>query len=131
VFVGNFSSGTDQVKFRLNGDSGTNYCSTWLRSDGASTTADKATGAGFTDLGRGTSMNTNREFISIDIMSYTGSTYKTMYITRNNNRNSSGTIEINTPMWLSTSAVTSFNIFTDVYTFAIGTSVTLYGIKAA
>lgn len=131
VFNGNFSSGADQFKLRINSDSGTNYSSLWLYGDGSTMSQDRATAAGFIDLSRGTGMNTNIENHTLDIFSYTGSTFKSMILRRSNDRNGSGQVSVNAAMWMSTSAITSINLFTDVYSFAVGTTATLYGILKA
>jgi hypothetical protein len=131
IFTGNFSSNSDDYKLRINSDSGTNYSSLWLRGDGTSASQDRTTATSFINLSRGDGMNTSIENQTMDIFSYTGSTFKSMILRRSSDRNGSGTTEVNAGMWMSTSAVTSINIFTDVYTFAIGTTATLYGILKA
>jgi hypothetical protein len=131
VFVGNMNSGQDQIKLRLNGDTGTNYSGTSLYGDGSSATSDRYNGAGHIQLARDVAMTTAIETTSINMFSYAGSTFKTMLIERSADRNGSGTVSRQVALYRSTSAITSFVIFQDSLSFAVGTTVTIYGIKAA
>lgn len=132
VFVGNFTSGSDQVKLRINGDTGGNYSGTSIYGNGSSATSDRYTfGATSIQLARDVAMTTAIETTSIDLFSYAGSTYKSMLIERSADKNGSGTVSRQIAMWSSTSAINSIRIYTDSLSFAIGTTVTIYGILKA
>jgi len=132
VFVGNFTSGSDQVKLRINGDTGGNYSGTTIYGNGTDATSDTyASGATSIQLARDVAMTTAIETTSIDMFSYAGSTYKTMLIQRSADKNGSGTVSQQVALWSSTAAINSFVIYTDSLTFAIGTRVTIYGILKA
>lgn len=70
-------------------------------------------------------------FYSFDIFSYAGSTFKNCLITSSEDKNGTGQVNRIVGMWRSTSAIDSVTIFTDASTFAVGTTATIYGIKAA
>jgi hypothetical protein len=132
VFVGRMESGQDQIKLRINGDTGGNYSGTTLYGDGTSATSDSyASGATSIQLARNAAMTATIETTSINIFSYAGSRYKTMLIQRSADKNGSGTVSQQVAMWSSTSAINSFVIYQDSLNFAVGTTVTIYGIKAA
>ena len=65
----------------------------------------------------------------VHIMNYVNATtYKTL-IARSNNAGSG--VDGNVGTWRNTAAITSVTIFLDSGTFSVGTTFTLYGIKAA
>ena len=68
---------------------------------------------------------------TIDIFSYAGSTNKTCLFTLNDDANGSGNVEYSVGLFRSTSAITQVNILQLSTTYKIGTTATLYGIKAA
>ena len=70
-------------------------------------------------------------FHTLDFLSYAGSTYKTVLITANGDKNGSGVEELNVALWQNTAAITSINLYPGTDSFLTGTTATLYGIKAA
>ena len=119
-----------QLYLRFNSDSGSNYGYTDMIGNGASATADEATGATSFVIhynGFDTSLPT---LVPIDIFSYRGATNKTVLYSWNADRNGSGYIKWSVGRWGNTSAITSITLSSDS-TMAIGTSATLYGIKNA
>lgn len=119
--------------FRVNNDSGTNYSQTAVRGNGTATSSFRSTGATSIDIESGAASSTFL-MTKIDIFSYAGSTNKTMLI--------EGTYEANTVstsskvihqvgLWRSTSAINRIDIVGVGDTFAIGSSVTIYGILKA
>lgn len=119
--------------FRFNSDASALYSTTYLSGNGTAASSSRITGytsgfiGGFTsDIGTTITMGT------LDIFSYAGSTNKTALATYAGDRNGSGYVERAVNLWRSTSAINSITIRTDTATnFAIGTTATLYGIKAA
>ena len=127
-------SGGD-IYLRFNGDSGTNYSSTALIGDGSAASSYRRTNvAQFSPTTYSGGMNpTNPQLYTFDIFSYAGSTYKTLLETTSGDANGSGSVIEIVGLWRSTSAITSIAL-TAVGggdTFAIGTTATLYGIRAA
>lgn len=115
---------------RFNSDSGTNYSYTYIYGDGTSA----ASGRGVdrtsivVDLASGFS-TTNFGMFTMNIFNYTGSTNKTVLIENSNDKNGSGTVERSVRLWRNASAINTISITHSASTFAIGTTVALYGIK--
>jgi hypothetical protein len=127
VLVGNNAAGSNTTRLRFNSDTGTNYSRTYLEGDGSSAASSSNT--------NGTSIlvGSNRTTIgmqTVDVFSYTGSTFKTVLCTTSNDTNGAGIVNRNVGLWRSTSAITSVE-FSLADPFSIGTTATLYGIKNA
>ena len=127
------SAGSNSLRFRLNGDTGSNYSATYLRGDGstASSGRDSSVTSGYAcDTPGNTSFNLMCIF---HIMNYSNATtYKTTL-----GRGSNAAIETDAvvSLWRNTAAVTSVQ-FALGSTFpsnniAAGSTFTLYGIAAA
>jgi hypothetical protein len=117
-------------RYQFNGDTSTNYSTTYLLGDGSSASSGAVTNGSFIYASQYTASTTIPSFYSMDVFSYAGSTYKTVLTTGSNDRNGSGAVDRQVQLWRSTSAITSINIFS-TGTFATGTTATLYGIKNA
>jgi hypothetical protein len=127
------SAGSNSLRFRLNGDTGSNYSSTSLRGYGstANSVKDTSTTSGYAcDTPGNTSFNLMCIF---HIMNYSNTTtYKTA-LGRGSNAATETDAVVN--LWKNTAAVTSVQ-FALGSTFpsnniASGSTFTLYGIKAA
>ena len=120
---------------RINGDTGTNYSRTVLYGNGASAASSRQTSQTQINMGADVAIPTSGNtfcMIMIDIFSYAGSTNKTVLFNYTNDRNGSGEVNRGVGLWRSTSAITSISLKSrDGTNFAIGTTATLYGIKAA
>lgn len=117
---------------RFNSDSGTNYSYTNLNGDGSSASSDRGTNTSFINLGTaGGTSTTIPTFYDLSIFSYAGSTYKTTLNSANADKNGSGDLRKSVGLWRSTSAITSIYLYTFGGDYSIGTTATLYGIKAA
>lgn len=133
VLVGNATS-TSGSRFRLNNDSGGNYSYTMLAGDGASAASIRGTGNTNGLLGPAyVSPSSSIPYLcTLDIFSYSGSTYKTIIGTASNDLNGSGSVERTVQLYQSTSAINQVNLYVNLSgNFAAGTTATLYGIKAA
>ncbi len=128
IWSGTLSSSSSAVRIKFNGST-TGYSTTQLRGDG--TTASSGL---FTALAYGlisvSQNSTNIGFGRVHIFSYAGSTNKTCLSEASEDRNGSGNVSRHVNLWSNTSAITSIEI-SAAQTFAIGTTATLYGIKAA
>jgi hypothetical protein len=119
------------LRLNYNSDTGNNYSFTRLNGDGSSASSSSNATIDYIFCGSLPSANVPM-FCGIDIFSYAGSTFKTALITSATDRNGAGYINQNIGLWRSTSAITSVQLA--LYSpgaFKIGTTATLYGIKAA
>lgn len=122
--------------FRLNGDSGTNYSWTILYGTG---TTPGTTRSGSNTLGMADYYGAPRTTLGTSVqilhfMNYSSTaTNKTIFVRSNNADTGTGT-DILTNLWRSTSAITSIELRMSpsaTINFSIGSMFTLYGIKAA
>lgn len=134
TIVGTASSqGT--MKIRFNNDSGNNYSR--LRLTGSGTSASTTQSNNLTNLEGGTEFNDNTmppSFFACDIFGYANtSIYKTALLRTQSDRNGTGEIAYVASTWRSTSAINrlDFSLNWSNWNFAVGTTATLYGIKAA
>ena len=67
-------------------------------------------------------------FFTVDVFSYAGSTFKTLLATASEDLNGSGSTSARVALYRSTSAITSFELYTVGTAFQSGTTATLYGI---
>jgi hypothetical protein len=110
----------------FNGDSGSNYSRTRLYGNGSTATTNSSNSGTQLSFTTGTG-NAQSTFI-INIMNYSNaSTYKTVIT-----RASMDIPSMSTGIWMSTAAITSINLTANSSgQFVAGTTITLYGIKAA
>ena len=115
---------------RVNSDSGTNYSRTVLRGDGSSASSFRS--ANFTEFYcKGSTASSTFVPTIIDFMSYSNTNvFKTILAA---DAGSDSQVERTVYLWRSTSAITSIAMLsvTGGSTLAIGTNMSLYGIKAA
>lgn len=131
VFVGTVNG--DTVYMTFNSDTGTNYSRTYIDGDGATAYTGRTGSASNMRLsGIMTSLvNTVPALITLDIFSYSGSTYKTVLQSLNVDKNGSGEVARQVHLWKSTAAVSTISLNAGASTFTTGTSITLYGITKA
>ena len=132
VLVSKSVSNGANVQFRFNGDTGNNYSFTYLRGDGTSASSYRESNIPygyFSDQSSSTYPNMG----TLDIFSYTGSTFKTALATYSDDRNGSGYVFSAVNLWRSTSAITSVSLSPSNFSnnFQSGTTATLYGILKA
>jgi hypothetical protein len=117
---------------RYNSDTGSNYSFTFIR--GSGTAAGSSRASNFTEqylFYYGYMDTTVPTFATADIFSYAGSTFKTSLITASSDFNGSGAVERIVGLWRSTAAINRIDLYPTTGNFSIGTTATLYGIKAA
>ena len=120
---------TASTYMNFNGDTSGNYSLTRIYGNGTSAVSDRIgtslTGIDVQYIGSG-----DGNVTTINIMNYSNATtYKTS-LTRWNTAGSTGYVGANVNLWRSTSAITSI-VFSNSVNFSIGSTFTLYGIKAA
>lgn len=123
-------SGTG-FSLRFNGDTSTNYSTTYLEGSGSTASSYRTTSTTSMNGGAVTSNATAASFDvnTNQIMNYSNATtYKTL-ITRYND-NEFSYVGSSVSLWRDTAAITSITIFA-ANNFATGSTFTLYGIKAA
>jgi hypothetical protein len=119
------------IRMRFNSDTGTNYSYSAIYGDSASAAVDFATLRTFLVLGMSGTDTTNPVFHTVDLMSYSGSTFKTNLVSSSEDMNGSGYVSNRVTLWRNTAAITSINLLLSTSTFAAGTTATLYGILKA
>lgn len=126
VFTGT-ANATSAFGLRYNSDTGTNYSYTLLYGNGSSAASGR--GSSTSDPANG-NIWTTQSNVTADIMNYSNSTtYKTA-ISRADNADNRTAAWVS--LWRSTAAITNLQITTtNANTYSIGTTITLYGIKAA
>ena len=124
------TAGNQDLYLQFNSDTAANYSRTMLRGNGTAASSFRvvASSGAYLDYATGTT-TTAGEYNSVtSIMNYSNTTtYKTL-LTRENAASLGVGALVN--LWRSTSAITTIDI-KSTGTFALGSTFTLYGIKAA
>ena len=128
ILVGTASSAL-LTNLKFNNDTGSNYSRTQLDGDGATASSTVNSNNGFISMGLVDS--TTPAFQNIDIFSYNNSKYKTVLGVFSNDYNGSGNTRRIVGLWLNTAAITTVTLSLGSGTYSVGTTATLYGIKAA
>ena len=129
-------SATDSfIEIEMNSDTGSNYSYHLLQGDGSSavtgvlSSQTKAYARNFTAANAGAS---NFGAIIIDVLDYANTNkYKTIRNLGGTDNNGSGTINLTSGLWMSTSAITSIKFTPESGNFAQYSQFALYGIKGA
>jgi hypothetical protein len=130
------SGGLDINQFRINADTGSNYATHLIQGNGSTATANERTANTSCingDLQPGSSSTASVFGATvIDILDYANTNkYKTVRHLGGVDLNGSGVIDFGSGLWMSTSAITAFRIFTFGVDFAEYTTFALYGIKGS
>ena len=127
VLVSSFSSGNNDEKLQFNADTGANY--SWSRLYGDGTSAGAGTSPTPTYIRNTGGDLTTQQNTIINIFNYANATTFKTTIGRGNNTAAQVTFTIG--LWRSTAAITSITYSVSSNTFSVGSTFTLYGIKAA
>ena len=134
VWVGNNATSGGALTMTINGAT-TNYSITNITGNGTAAASARRTVDAFLYLGYNQNLSTTSGLIAVgivDIFSYAGSTNKTILGSVANDKNGTGEVVRMVGLYRSTSAITSISFSNDnAQNFSIGTTLTLYGIKAA
>lgn len=116
-------------KIQFNGDTGTNYSTTWLEGDGTSASSGRESTATSSFIYyNGNASTYNWSTANVSIQNYSNATtYKTA-ISRFGNQAQTGAY---VDLWRSTSAITSIALNAITQNFQAGSTFTLYGILSA
>jgi hypothetical protein len=117
--------------FRFNSDSGTNYSDTQLSGNGSTTSSGRDTNASGIYAGVVGISGGNESTIICNIQNYANTTTNKSALIRTSSPFNS--VYTTVGLWRSTAAITSIDILTlsSGQNWSIGSSFTLYGIKAA
>jgi hypothetical protein len=130
VFVGTWTSSNALRTHINNTTTGTLYSNTDLQGDGATAYSFRSTSQNSIQMPSSCS-TTLPTFVTMDFLSYAGSTNKTVLIEISQDYNGSGVVQRSVALFRSTSAISRLDLTAVGTTFAIGTTATLYGIKNA
>ena len=125
------NSTNDDIFMQFNSDTASNYSALWLRGNGSaisSPSSSNINGIRCSDFGSPTT--TNASFITIQIQNYSNTTTNKAVLTRANNAAGNG-VDAFVGLWRSTTAINTINVYPASGSMATGTTMTLYGIKAA
>ena len=131
ILVATATTAAPDAIIRFNNDTGTNYSRTNLIGTGSSAISNRYSNTANLELDYSGISTATPSFYEIDIFSYAGSTYKTLLCKTAEDKSGSGDVFANVGLWRSTTAITSIKLELSAYNYAIGTTATLYGIKAA
>lgn len=124
------SGGAVYAQYRLNSDSGTNYSRTWLYGNGTSALSSRGVNETYIYADSGTyAASGNWATLITNFNNYSNTTTNKTTLTRFGEA-SIGT-EAAVHLWRSTAAISSIAITANANNFGIGSTFTLYGIKAA
>jgi hypothetical protein len=124
------------ARMQINGDTGTNYSSTFLYTINTSTpAAGNRVNDTHIPITLGAAVGTTIPVMTtIDIFSYTNTSgWKNLLWQESSDKNGDASahwVISGFGLWRSTSAITSVNFFNPGFNFAAGSTATLYGIKA-
>lgn len=122
------------VGFRVNGSNTSIYSSTELAGNGSTASSTRQTSDSYARLTNfGGPDTTGRSLVISSFMNYSNSTtFKTVMTRCNNAGGSFPGVQVSAALWRNTAAITSINILTaSGASYAVGSTFTLYGIKAA
>tara|TARA_R110000822_G_scaffold231076_1_gene363134 strand:+ start:1027 stop:1524 length:498 start_codon:yes stop_codon:yes gene_type:complete len=130
VVRGQFASGTDYPVYQFNSDTTNSYSETTLRGEGTTAQSSRAANRAFTTTNSYGATTSQPFMFYSHIMNYSNThSYKTL-LTRWSN--SAVEVAALVGLWRKTNAITSIKVYgLTGNTFAVGSTFTLYGIKAA
>jgi len=124
-------SATADAVIKLNNESSGLVSSTYLSGNGSTAGSGAVQNNAFAYLNLGADLS-GQALFTIDIFSYSGSTFKTFLSTFSNDRNGSGYVNRQVNLYRSTSAINRIDLYLlSARTFSAGTTATIYGILRA
>lgn len=125
------SGSTNSMSITFNNITSTSYSFTRIYADGSSVSSSRGSNQTSLTLDAGsTNISATPSLRTIDIFSYSGGSYKTVFATTNCDKSSSGALLTLCGLWRQNDAITRIDIISDG-NFASGTTATLYGILKA
>jgi len=116
----------------FNNDTGTNYSFTYVNGYGVSAISGRSTSVAYINLAFNGTDLTIPVFYTVDVLSYAGSTNKTVLTTGSEDKNGgNNSVHRLVGLWRNTAAITRIDLTSNTGTFSTGTTATLYGILKA
>jgi hypothetical protein len=135
VVINTTLTANGDITFRINNDSSSLYSFTNLYGyNGTNVYTGVSNNRTSIGINSGTTTSSLQPiFATLDVMSYGGSTNKTVLLTsaQDLNGNNYSSVEVAVGLYRSTTAINSITFLLASTTFKIGTTATIYGIKAA
>ena len=131
--ISGITSGSSNPGIRFNGDTSGTHSTTLLRGNGTNIVSSGYSSQNMVFLGGTDAIPTTSVpmLILIDIFSYSGSTQKTCLSSGHFEREQTGGAMVKTVgRWANTSAINSLTLLLDTGSQNVGTTASLYGIKA-
>jgi len=130
IFVAKAASTGSNAWINFNNDTSALYSTTSLSGDGSTVISNRSTGATLITITSGGIDTALPVFVSIDIFSYTGSTFKTFLLSMSNDQNGSGITMRRVGLYRSATTISTIDLTMGV-NFSAGSTATLYGILKA
>lgn len=127
LIIGGTGSGDASIQIRFNGDTGSNYSTTFLYGTGSSAVSGRASNQTYIQgMAR---INTTGGSGVINVQNYSNTTTNKTVVGKGGG--AASLVIMSVGLWRSTSAITSMTLFPEgSNTFSTGAVLTLYGIKA-
>ena len=123
-------AGGNDLQFRFNGDTATNYSITGMHGSGTAATGVTTPSTTIIDPDASSAVGTSATIPNLymmDVFSYAGSTNKTCLIVNSEDHNGTGDVGVSVALWRSTAAITSITALCGS-NLLTGTIATLWGI---
>jgi hypothetical protein len=132
ILISNFKGSVagENLVLQYNSDTATNYSRTYLYGNGSSVQAGRSANANVNYLGQSDSAQFMNNITNMFNYSKT-TTFKTNLSRTNDTAGLYASVGLSAGLWRSTAAISSIVIFPASGNFAINSTFTLYGIKAA
>jgi hypothetical protein len=125
IITGSTTTAGQDIQIQFNGDTGTNYSRTYILGNGSAASSGRnATQNAF--VPGGAYLNTVSR---LNVMNYSNATTFKTVIARHDSWDSYTVANVG--LWRNTAAITSLTISTQTFNMNVGSTFTLYGIKAA
>lgn len=133
VLAGTTTAASTSVRVRVNGDTNNNYSLTSITGNGSTASSTSAQFEVWMNLSYTTASwpSTQPALATLDFMSYSGSTNKSVLANYSQDLNGSGVTESVIFLWRNTAAINSISVFTNANNFSAGFTASLYGILRA
>ena len=132
VVNGGIASADGLILVTFNGNYTTDLSGTRLTGNGAAASSTRNSAGSTIDIGTVSTINNGGFTTTVDFLNYSNASYyKTMIVKTGSDLSGSGSVSLTAGIWRNTAALTSFNFNTaTAVAFQVGTTATLYGIKA-
>lgn len=132
VFNGSNALGNDAYLVQINGAAGTNYCAVYLESDGSTVYSSRWANRADIPVARGASATAGADMVTVNFLNYINTNIYKPFIARYNLASTTGNrTSLTIGTYKATTAITSILFKSSGSTMSIGSTLTLYGIKAA